>query len=204
VRLVRADADPDARYAILPYPAQLERAVEWRDRALTLRPIRPEDETLHREFLERVTPEDMHMRFFSSRRVLAHSELARLVQIDYAREMALVAVTRESDSPAEILGVARAACDPDNVEAELGLLVRSDLKGQGLGTLLLGALIDWLRGHGTRRLVGDVLKDNARMRKLMLATGFSSAEDARDPGVVHFGIDLVREPIESRGEGIEA
>jgi acetyltransferase len=192
---VRLSADCPAgieRFAILPYPRELVTLVEWEGRELVVRPIRPEDEGIHREFLERTQPEDLRLRFFSSRRTLPRSEIARLVQIDYAREMAFVAVA-DSGGRDEILGVVRAVCDPDNIEAEFAILVRSDLHRHGLGRLLLARLLEWLRQRGTGRIVGDVLHDNQAMRALMHDFGFGAAPSA-EHGVSRFTLVLSPEP----------
>ena len=81
------------------------------------------------------------MRVFYSRRSIERSELARLTQIDYEREMAFVAVAPGPDGAEQTLGVARAVADPDNIDAEFGIIVRSDLKGTGLGSVLMHKLI---------------------------------------------------------------
>jgi acetyltransferase len=172
VRVDAAGPGGAARFAIRPYPAQLVQRHDWRGRALTIRPVRAEDEPQHRVFLERLSPEDIRMRVFYSRRTMARSELARLVQIDYEREMAFVATVAGEGGLEETLGAARAACDPDNEAAEFGIVVRSDLKGQGLGRLLMQALIDHLQQRGTRRLVGEVLAENRGMRALCQRLGF--------------------------------
>ena len=174
VRLDRAGPAGADRFAIRPYPVELVRRVAWGDQLITLRPIRPEDEAQHSRFLEQVSPEDLRLRFFDARRTLPRSELARLVQIDYAREMAFIAerpATGDGRGP-ETLGVARAVCDPDNDVAEFAVLVRSDLQGRGLGRVLMDTLSATLRAGGTRRLVGDVLAHNDRMRALMRRLGF--------------------------------
>jgi acetyltransferase len=171
-----------AGFAIRPYPAQLVQKQPWQGRELTIRPIRPEDEPQHRAFLEQLSPEDIRMRVFYSRRTMPRSELARLVQIDYEREMAFVATVADEGGAEETLGAARATCDPDNDAAEFGVVVRSDLKGQGLGSLLMGALIDHLRQRGTRRLVGEVLAENAAMLGLARRLGF---EATSGEGSVH-------------------
>jgi acetyltransferase len=172
VRVSAATPGGSARFAIHPYPAHLVRQQPWQDRVLTIRPIRPEDEPQHRAFLEALSPEDIRMRVFYSRRTLPRSELARLVQIDYEREMAFVATVPSDDGAEQTLGAARAASDPDNERAEFGVVVRSDLKGQGLGGLLMQALIDHLRQRGTRQLVGEVLLENRPMRRLCQRLGF--------------------------------
>lgn len=172
---IRVQRDPvagAARFAITPYPAALAETLDWQGGPLLVRPIRPEDEAQHRAFIEQLAPEDVRMRFFYSRRELPRSELARLAQIDYAREMAFIAVRPLPDGGCETLGVARAVIDPDNTEAEFAVIVRSDLKGQGLGVLLMHKLIGFLRGRGTQRVVGEILRDNLAMNELARELGF--------------------------------
>jgi acetyltransferase len=164
-------------FAIRPYPLQLEETVQWQGRTLFLRPIRPEDEALHMEFLQHLDPEDVRMRVFYSKRAIERSELARLVQIDYAREMAFVALAPGPDGQLQTLGVVRAMADPDNIEAEFGVIVRSELKGSGLGLLLMQKLIAYLRSQGTQRLVATVLDYNERMLKLAKELGFKEVPE---------------------------
>ena len=114
------------------------------------------------------------LRFFSARRELPRSELARLTQIDYAREMAFIAVRARSGGAGETLGVVRVVIDPDNIEAEFAIVVRSDLQKRGLGTLLLGKMLAFLRMRGTQTVVGDVLRDNPGMRALARSQGFAA------------------------------
>lgn len=170
---VSAAAPAGARhFAIQPYPSELVEQQAWQGQTLTLRPIRPEDEAQHLAFLEKLSPEDVRLRVFYSRRTIERSELARLTQIDYEREMAFVATVATDERGEETLGVARAICDPDNDSAEFGVIVRSDLKGGGLGERLMRKLIDHLASRGTRQLVGTVLRENARMLQLARDLGF--------------------------------
>jgi len=159
-------------FAIRPYPVQLEETVQWQGHTLCLRPIRPEDEALHMEFLQHLDPEDVRMRVFYSKRAMERSELARMVQIDYAREMAFVALAPGPDGQLQTQGVVRAMADPDNIAAEFGVIVRSELKGSGLGRLLMQKMIAYLRTQGTQRLVASVLDYNERMLKLAKELGF--------------------------------
>ena len=186
------------RFAVLPYPAELAGTFDWNGERVEVRPIRPEDEALHRAFLARLAIEDMRMRFFSTRRELPRSEVARLVQIDYAREMAFLALRSGSDGEAEILGVARGIADPDNEEAEFAIVVRTDLKGRGLGRLLLQRLIDYQRATGTRRLIGDVLRDNRPMRELAMHLGFAIDPAACTLESVRVVLDLQASPTAQR------
>ena len=170
-----------ARFAIQPYPEHLIESWTWQGQALSLRPIRPEDELQHRAFLERLDPEDIRLRVFYSRRSIEHSELARLTQIDYAREMAFIATRSTDNGGEETLGAVRATVDPDNETAEFGVIVRSDLKGSGLGHRLMSKMIAHLRERGTRRLVGTVLRVNTGMLELARALGFQEGSNPADP-----------------------
>lgn len=166
-------------FAIRPYPVELEEIVQWHGQTVVLRPIRPEDESLHMTFLQRLSPEDVRMRVFYSKRAMERSELARLVQIDYAREMAFVALTNGPDGQPQTLGVVRALTDPDNIDAEFGVIVSSELKGGGLGLLLMRKMIAYLRTQGTQRLVATVLDQNERMLKLAKELGFEEDRQAK-------------------------
>jgi acetyltransferase len=169
-------------FAIRPYPAELVETAAWQGRTLTLRPIRPEDEAQHLAFLAQLDPVDVRMRVFYSRKTIARTELARLTQIDYGREMAFVATAPVTEGLAgreETLGVVRAVTDPNNIGAEFGIVIRSDCKGSGLGPLLLGKMISYLRGRGTQQLHATVLKQNDRM--LVLAKDLGFAVDTEQP-----------------------
>ncbi|MCP5155156.1 MAG: bifunctional acetate--CoA ligase family protein/GNAT family N-acetyltransferase [Ectothiorhodospiraceae bacterium] len=169
VRSVRgAGAD---RLAIRPYPSALEERVTLGDLKLLLRPIRPEDEARHKEFLERLAPEDVRFRFFGQVREFAHSQLARFTQIDYDREMAFIA-TDPAPGSGRTLGVVRAVCDPDNARAEFAIVVSSELKGRGLGHTLLEKMLRYLRARGTDEVVGEVLASNEAMLNLARRLGF--------------------------------
>ncbi|WER44682.1 bifunctional acetate--CoA ligase family protein/GNAT family N-acetyltransferase [Cupriavidus sp. WKF15] len=176
------------RLAILPYPKELEERITWNGTPLMLRPIRPEDEPAMRAFFEQLTSDDIHTRYFCSFRDPGHPRLARMTQIDYAREMSLVAVSDGHEGGPHILGEVRAAADPDNAVAELGVVVRSDCQGKGLGTLLLQRLIATCRARGTRTLEGYVLSGNRPMLDLARRAGFSVSAEA--------GADAVRIRLE--------
>ena len=170
---VAADAGGGAaRFAIRPYPDELEERTSWEGREIVVRPIRPDDEAQHRAFIEKLTPEDVRLRAFQYRRELSRAELARLTQVDYEREMAFVATASGADGAPETLGVVRAITDPDNAEAEFAIIVRSDLQRRGLGHLLLDKVVRYTRGRGTPRLVGLVLPENRKMLELAQALGF--------------------------------
>ena len=178
-----------ARLAIRPYPRELEETFSWGDGSMLLRPIRPDDEARHLAFFQKLDAEDIRMRVFSTRREIARSELARLTQIDYEREMAFVAVAPGADGEPETIGTVRAVTDADNATAEFGVIVRSDLKGHGLGALLMKKMVRYCRDRGTGELVGDVLRENTGMLKLAQALGFE-IQPGDDPGFVHVRLAL--------------
>ena len=88
------------------------------------------------------------------------------------------------------LGVVRAVADPDNISAEFAIIVRSDLKGKGLGTILMAKLIDYCRSHGTREITGDALSFNAGVLNLVSKFGFEVAPAEGDSGTMHMRLQL--------------
>ena len=161
------------RLAIRPYPEELEDRIEWQGAPLLLRPIRPEDGPQHLAFFDALEPEDVRYRMFIRIRELDPAQLARMTQIDYDREMAFIATRERADGTPETLGVARIVADPDNVSGEFAIVVRSDLKGMGMGTLLLGKLIDYCRRRGMQEIVGETLSYNKGLLALAKKFGFS-------------------------------
>ncbi|MBI3677445.1 MAG: bifunctional acetate--CoA ligase family protein/GNAT family N-acetyltransferase [Proteobacteria bacterium] len=161
VKIARANSETQgSRLAIKPYPRELARKQTIPDLGeFLLRPVRPEDAGDFVKFFAELTPEDIRLRFFSPLRTLPDTLLARLTQIDYDREMAFVLF----DDAGKIAGVVRYAADPDNVEAEYAVLVRSNLKGRGLGHLLMLAIIDYARVRGIQEIFGDILSENTSM-----------------------------------------
>ena len=161
--------------AIRPYPDALEEWMTLRSGTRILcRPIRPEDEPAHNEFFSRLSQEDIRFRFFGLIRELPHSQMARFTQIDYDREMAFIAVGKDEANHAETLGVVRTANDANNHTAEFAIIVRSDMKGQGLGRLLLEKMIRYCRQRGMSRIIGQVLMENKAMLELARKLGFTS------------------------------
>lgn len=174
MRLALSDRAGSAldRLAIRPYPRELEETIEWNGGTLLLRPVRPEDGPAHLKFFDALTPDDVRYRMFVRIRELNPSQLARFTQIDYDREMAFIATRPGPDGEPETLAVGRVVADPDNITAEFAVTVRSDLKGHGLGRILMQRLIDYCRSRGTREIVGEVLPQNGRMIALVRKLGF--------------------------------
>lgn len=174
--------------SIRPYPSEWEAHVDIPALGtVLLRPIRPEDEALYAEFMEHVAPDDHRLRFFSAKQTLSHRLLARLTQIDYARDMAFVALSTETG---RLLGVARYASDPDRLRAEYAVLVRSDLKGRGLGWTLMQRLIDHARSTGVGQLFGSVLLENTTMLRMCRELGFEIRPNAEEAGLCEVALNL--------------
>ncbi|MEX2450428.1 MAG: bifunctional acetate--CoA ligase family protein/GNAT family N-acetyltransferase [Rhodospirillales bacterium] len=190
IKLTREKAPAD-RLSIRPYPKELE---EWTTlksgRKILLRPIRPEDEPEHYDLFSKFTPEDIRFRFFDLIRQLPHSEMARYTQIDYDREMAFIASAARDDGGRETLGVVRTITDPDNERAEFAIIVRSDIKGQGLGETLMKKIIAYSRERGTGVMTGQVLQDNQAMLDLAERLGFTHHALADEPNIVEVTLPL--------------
>ncbi len=175
------------RLAIRPYPNQWE---TWTtDRAgntILLRPIRPADERLYEDFLAKLSAEDIRFRFLAPRTEFSHHFVARFTQIDYARAMAFVALSPDQSM---LLGVARLSADADYRTAEYAVVVRSDLKGQGVGWRLMQQLIRYATSEGLDELYGDVLEANTSMLQMCRELGFAVAL-SDDPGLMKVRLKL--------------
>jgi acetyltransferase len=181
---------PVERLAIRPYPAALAHEAELPGgQRVLIRPIRPEDEPRFREMIRRTSPEDLRLRFFGKLREIPHTLSARLSQIDYSREMALAAF--ETGERQEMLGVARLIADPEIENAEFAVMVRSDMKGLGLGYRLMNELIGYARGRNLKALSGDVIAANTTMLKMAAELGFERVP-TDEPGLARVRIDLTR------------
>lgn len=180
---------PRMALAIRPYPKNLEETVELGRRQVVLRPIRPEDEPQHHDFIRALDPEDLRLRFFGLVRDFYHRDLARFTQIDYNREMAFIATALDSRGAPETLGVVRAIVDPDKQQAEFAIIVRSRIKERGLGRLLMKKMIRYLKAQGVAEVMGEVLTENRRMLALARSLGFHQKR-ALEGGVVRIILDL--------------
>ena len=179
---------PRTPLVIRPYPAEWERSITLQDgETVQLRPIKPEDERLYDGFLAKVTPDDLRLRLFAPQRQLSHKFLARMTQIDYAREIAFVAIR---ETTGELLGVSRYSADPDYEKGEYAVLARSDLKGKGLGWLLMKQLIMHGQASGLSELYGSVLAENSTMLGMCRKLGFAVGVDPDDPSIRHVTLKL--------------
>ena len=169
--------------AIHPYPAHRVREWQMPDGApMTIRPIRPEDAELEREFVKGLSPESKYFRFMDTLRELTPQMLARFTQIDYDREMAFIAVTRGGGKEAEI-GVCRYITNPDGESCEFAVVIADQWQGRGIAGRLMAELIAVAREKRLKQMVGHVLAANSRMLKFVEELGFTISHDPSDPTV---------------------
>jgi RimJ/RimL family protein N-acetyltransferase len=156
----------------------------WR---IFIRPIRPDDEFRVRDLLAHVSKQDLRLRFFDSIKEFSHQFIARLTNLDYARAMAFIAIDEASR---ETLGVVRLHADSSHEAGEYAILLRSDLKGRGLGWVLMQLIIEYAKSEGLRRIDGQILKENSVMVKMCRELGFKVTTDTEDRGVYVVTLDL--------------
>jgi len=177
-----------ANFAVRPYPSQWQRHLEVKDGWRVLaRPIRPEDEPVIHEFLRHVTSHDLRLRFFAPMKEFTHEFIARLTQLDYARAMAIVAFDENTN---ELLGVVRLHSDSIYETGEYAILLRSDLKGRGLGWALMQLIIEYARSEGLKAISGDVLQENTMMLEMCRKLGFEVKSDPEEPGICNVKLTL--------------
>jgi acetyltransferase len=177
-----------ANFAVRPYPSQWQRHIEVRNGwKVFVRPIRPEDEPELHRFLLHVNSEDLRLRFFAPMKEFTHEFIARLTQLDYARAMAFVAFDEATN---DLIGVVRIHSDSIYVNGEYAILLRSDLKGKGLGWALMQLIIEYARSEGLKMISGDVLQENTTMLELCRNLGFEIKTDPVDPGICDVKLKL--------------
>ena len=185
-RIVVDHPSPDlfgryAHMAIYPYPAHLTETLVLSDGTeIIIRPIRPEDAEMEQEFVRSLSEESRYYRFISTVRELSQRMLIRFTQIDYDREMALVAVTQQNGRDLQI-GVARYVIDSSADTCEFAIAVADDWQKHGIGGRLMVSLMDAAREKGLRRIDGDVLTSNTTMLRFMHKLGFEVLPNAEDP-----------------------
>ncbi len=183
-------ADRYGHMAIHPYPAYL--VTHWQlpnGSDVTIRPIRPEDAEMTQEFVRGLSAETKYFRYMDAVQELSPAMLVRLTQIDYDREMALLAVTHQDGQEME-LGVARYAANPDGTSCEFALVVDDQWQHQGIAHKLMEVLMDVARAKGLEVMEGEVLKTNTRMLKLCSSLGFRVEAHPEDDSIKYVARDL--------------
>lgn len=147
-------------------------------------------------------PEDIRMRFFGPLKGFPHEMAARLSQIGYDREMAFIVVTPGAEfGTGPIFGVVRIVGDPERETAEFAILVRTDMKGRGLGSRLMSEIITHAREKGYRKVFGHILRENRGMLRMASELGFEMTSDPQDMEILHATLALLvddPDPLASR------
>ncbi len=179
--------------AIHPYPVELEGHLRLRDgTTLALRPVRPEDAELERRFVDALSEESRYFRFFYRLHEITPAMLGRFTQVDYDRELALLALAPDPAAPGgqSIVGVARYIANLDRESAEFAVVVADAWQGRGVSYGLMQALIARAREKGLRRLEGTVLRANTRMVRFVGHLGFTVRDDPGDAEQVVVALEL--------------
>ena len=170
-------AEPYPHLVITPYPTKY--VIPWRLKdgtEVTLRPIKPEDEPIELEFIRGLSTETSRFRFFQIIKDLPHEALVRFCNIDYDREMAIIAETREGSRTVEI-GVSRLVLEPNKKRGEFAVVVADKYQRKGLGIKLVDMLIDFAKEKGIETIYGTVMAENMGMIRLCEKLGFSTRRE---------------------------
>ena len=181
-------ADRYAHMAIYPYPSHLVSNWQLSDGSnIVIRPIRPEDAELEQAFVHELSEESRYFRFMNSIQELSPAMLVRFTQIDYSREIALLAVKEthghKTDQKELEVGVARYATNPDGESCEFAIVIADNMHGKGLGSKLMTVLMDAARERGLKVMQGEVLSQNNHMLKLMKNLGFTIETSKEDDSI---------------------
>jgi acetyltransferase len=199
---LRPGSRPYGHMAIHPYPVELAKDVTLRDGTrLHVRPIRPEDAELERAFATSLSRETRYFRFFYQLNELSPAMLARFTQVDYDREMALVAID-ETESGRAIVGVARYTMDPGRESAEFAIVVADAWQHRGVGRMLMDELLACARARELARIAGSVLRSNQNMLRFIESFGFSVRNDPEDPELAEVVLELAPRRQASHGVAV--
>ena len=175
--------DRYAHMAIHPYPSHLVTQWQLADGTnIKIRPIRPEDASIEQSFIRELSAQSKYFRFMQGLNELTQQMLIRFTQLDYSRELALIAVLESPDQETE-LGVARYVMNPDSESCEFALVVADKWQHKGIGSNLMNALIEAARQRGINRMEGEILANNHNMLKLTENLGFSLHANSDDPSI---------------------
>ncbi len=170
--------------AIHPYPHHITMSYQLADGTdITIRPIRPEDAAIEQQFVKDLSEESRFFRFMQSVDQLTNEMLVRFTQLDYHRDLALIAVVHDGESNELQIGVSRYSTSADGHTCEFGLAVADDWQNKGLGTNLMNTLLDAARSKGFSEMIGEVLATNTGMLELVRNLGFTVETHESDPTV---------------------
>lgn len=183
-------ARPYDHMAIHPYPRELVQVGDLSDGTnIVIRPIRPEDAIIEREFIKNLSERSRYLRFMYSLQEITPDQLSRFTQIDYDREMALVAVTGEHGSEIQV-GVARYSTLPDTSSCEFAIVIADDWQHRGIARRLMADLVEAARSRRFSRMVGTVLSENQPMLKFVKSLGFTTEPSPDDIKLVEVTLEL--------------
>jgi acetyltransferase len=170
----------------------LERHVTLRDGTpIFIRTLKPDDAVLYPDFLADVTSDDLRLRFFAPMREVSPAMIDKLIHYDPAKAMAFVAI---AEATGRLLGVVRLHDDPDGDTGEFAILLRTHLKGRGLGWLLMKHMIANAKAKGLHTVRGQVLDENSTMLQMCQELGFHIADDPLERGVKQVTLPLEEVP----------
>ena len=172
-----------------------DRHVTLRDgERILIRRLTPRDAALYPDFLADVTPADLRLRFFAPMREISPELLDRLIHYDPARAMAFIAVDEDNG---KLLGVVRLHDDPRGLNGEFAILLRSHLKGHGLGWRMMKHMIAFAKAKGLKSVRGQVLAENTSMLAMCAELGFDIHDDPGERGVKVVELPLDQVPAEA-------
>jgi acetyltransferase len=148
-----------------------------------IRPIRPEDTTLERNFVDQLSDRSRYLRFMYALKAISPEMVSRFTRVDYTRDMALIALTTGEEHERQI-AVARFAAYPDGKGCEFAIVVADAFQGKGLASELLRRLIDVARERHLEYMDGQTLRENPNMIRLARELGFEQHPDPDDPKVI--------------------
>jgi acetyltransferase len=199
--LIFQKVEPHQHLIISPYPKKYETLWKLRDgRTILLRPIKPEDEPLWLEMFQNFSEESIRYRFFQIIKDTPHEVRVRYCNIDYDREIAIVAELNEGNRR-RILGVARVSLEPDRKKGEIAFIVADPWQGLGLGTKMVDYTIEICKDMGVETLYAIMLPDNYRAIDLTKKMGFTL--QTQEDGTVKGVLNLKEEEIKVEHEGVE-
>jgi acetyltransferase len=191
VASVPADAIRNSHMAVQPYPAHLVSHIRLADgTSITIRPIRPEDAVIESSFVKGLSEDSRYFRFMHELKELTPEMLLRFTQLDYHRELALIAVLKSAGGAETELAVARYTMNPDARSCEFAVVVADAWQGKGIGTQLMKLLMDAARQRGFAEMNGEVAAGNMRMLRLVKELGFTSVQHGDDPSIRTVSKDL--------------
>jgi acetyltransferase len=188
--------EPHEHMVISPYPKKYE--ILWflkNGKEVLLRPIKPEDEPMWLEMFQSLSEESIRYRFFQMLKDTPHEVRVRYCNIDYDREIALVAEIVE-DGKRKILGVSRLIIESDEKSGEMAFLVSDYWQGLGLGTKMVDYVLDIAKEKGIDKVNAIILQDNYRALSLTKKMGFKI--DYLSDGTVKATLNLKEEDLDLR------